>query len=61
MYQLRALAALSHFATQGVALSCSRSSQPIRMLGHDGQEISVRDYSWNMNYELTVDKLCQVR
>lgn len=60
-YQLGALAALSHVATQSIALSCTQSSQPIRMLGHNGQEISVRDYSWNFNYELAADQRCQVR
>ena len=60
-YQLRALAALSYTATQSITVSCNRFSQPIRMLGQDGQEISVRDYSWNMNYELAADKRCQVR
>ena len=48
---------LSEVALQTVSHSCSKSSQPIRMVGWNGQELPIREYSWSINYELDSDLL----
>ena len=58
--QLKALAVSSEAAMQTIAHSCSKSSQPIRMVGWNGQELPIREYSWSINYELEADLHCKV-
>ena len=58
--QLKALAIISQVALQTVSHSCSKSSQPIRMVGWNGQELPIREYSWSINYELDSDLRCKV-
>ena len=58
--QLKALAVISQVALQTVSHSCSKSSQPIRMVGWNGQELPIREYSWSINYELDSDLRCKV-
>lgn len=55
-----ALAVRSKFAMQAVSQSCSKSSTPIRMIGWNGQELPIREYSWTINYTLDIETNCEV-
>lgn len=59
-HQLEPLAINSNFAIQSIVTSCIQSSQPIRMHGWNGKELSVKDYTWNVDYSLTVEDDCEV-